>query len=96
MNLKLSKNKINFLTKLIVEYIEKNEEIDYSEDINNIRMRINHIISDELQLFEEIETSCKEKILTQKKNIPEGSREFDILFRKYTNEELQKLSKLWD
>jgi len=96
MSLKLSKNKVNCLTKLIVEFIEKNDDVDYSEDIGNIRLRIYHLIMDELKLFEDIENMAREKILTQKKNIPEGSREWEILFRKYTNEELNRLGRIWD
>ena len=96
MSLKLSKNKVNFLTKLIVDYLEKSEEVDYNEDIGNIRLKTYRILMDELKMFEDIETQAMGKIITQKKNIPEGSREWEILFRKYTTEELNKLGKIWD
>ena len=96
MSLKLSKNRVNFLTKLIVDYIEKSDEVDYSEDIGNIRFKIYHFIMDELKMFEDIEIQAHDKIISQKKNIPEGSREWEILFRKYTGEQLDKLGKLWD
>jgi len=96
MSLKLSKNRVNYLTKLIVDYIQKSEDIDYLDDLGNIRFKIYHIILDELKLFEDIETASQEKIVSQKKNIPEGSREWEILFRKYSNEELAKLSRVWD
>ncbi len=96
MSLKLSKNRVNYLTKLIVDYIQKSEDIDYLEDLGNIRFKIYHFILDELKLFEDIETHAQEKIVSQKKNIPEGSREWEILFRKYSNEELAKLSRVWD
>jgi uncharacterized protein len=95
MSLKLSKNKVNCMTKLIVDYIEKNDDIDYNDEIGNIRLKIFHLLMDELKVFSDIETLSREKILAQKKNIPEGSREWDILFRKYTSEELNKLSKNW-
>ena len=96
MSLKLSKNRVNYLTKLIVDFIEKSDEIDYSDDIGNIRFKIYHFILDELKTFEDIETAAREKIISQKKNIPEGSRDWEILFRKYTGEELNKLGRLWD
>jgi len=96
MSLKLSKNRVNFLTKLIVDHIEKSDEIDYSEDIGNIRFKIYHFIMDELKMFEDIEIQARDKIISQKKNIPEGSRDWEILFRKYTGEQLDKLGKLWD
>ncbi|MBN2399562.1 MAG: DUF507 family protein [Candidatus Aminicenantes bacterium] len=96
MSLKLSKNRVNFLTKLIVEYIETSDEVDYSDDIGNIRFKIYQFILDELKMFEDIETAARDKIVSQKKNIPENSREWEILFRKYTGEELDKLGRLWD
>ena len=96
MSLKLSKNKVNLLTKLIVDYLEKSEEVDYNEDIGNIRLKTYRIIMDELKLFEDIENQSREKIVSQKKNIPEGSREWEILFRKYATEEINKLGKIWD
>jgi uncharacterized protein len=95
MSLKLSKNKVNYLTKLIVDYIQNNEELDYMDDIGNIRFKIYHYIMDELKLFEDIEIAARDKILSQKKNIPEGSREWEILFRKYSGDELNKLGKIW-
>ena len=96
MSLKLSKNRVNFLTKLIVDFIQSSEDIDYTEDIGNIRFKIYHYILDELKMFEDIETMAREKIISQKKNIPDGSREWEILFRKYTGEELAKLGRIWD
>jgi hypothetical protein len=96
MSLKLSKNRVNYLTKLIIDFIEKSDEIDYNEDIGNIRFKIYHYILDELKMFEDIETAARDKIISQKKNIPEGSREWEILFRKYTGEQLDKLGRLWD
>jgi hypothetical protein len=96
MSLKLSKNRVNFITKLIVDFIQNSDDIDYADDIGNVRFKIYHLILDELQLFEDIETRAHEKIVSQKKNIPEGSREWEILFRKYSNEELNKLGRVWD
>lgn len=96
MSLKLSKNRVNFLTKLIVDFIQDSEDVDYKEDIGNIRFKIYHYILDELTMFEDIETMAREKIISQKKNIPDGSREWEILFRKYTGEELNKLGRIWD
>jgi len=96
MSLKLSKNRVNFLTKLVVDFIQKSEDIDYLDDLGNIRFKIYHLILDELKLLEDIETVAHDKIISQKKNIPEGSREWEILFRKYTGEELNKLGRVWD
>jgi len=96
MSLKLSKNRVNYLTKLIVDFIQKSDDIDYLDDLGNIRFKIYHYLLDELKLFEDIETRAQEKIVSQKKNVPEGSREWEILFRKYSNEELAKMGRNWE
>ena len=96
MSFKLSRNKVNCLSSLITENIQISDEIDYSDEIGNIRLKIFHLIMDEMRLFERIEDTVKMKMKTQKRNVPEGSREWEILFRKYSTEELTNLSKLWD
>jgi hypothetical protein len=96
MSLKLSRNKVNYLAMLITTYIENNEELDYIGDIGNVRFKIFHLIMDELKLYEQIELKAKDRIKVQKRSVPEGSREWEILFRKYITEELTKLGKLWD
>lgn len=95
MTFKLSRNKVNFLASLITEYIKDNEELDYNGDIGDVRMKIFHIIMEELRLFNQIEDDAKERVRSQKRSVPEGSREWEILFRKYAFEELDKLGRLW-
>ncbi len=95
MTYKLSRNKVNFLASLITEYIKNNEDLDYNGDIGDIRMKIFHIIMEELRLFNEIEEDAKERVRSQKRSVPEGSREWEILFRKYAFEELDKMGKIW-
>lgn len=96
MILKLSRNKVNHLTRLIVDYIENNEELDYREDMTGIRFKVFNLIMDELHFYQQIEDRARARVNSQKRSVPEGSREWEILFRKYTNEELDKLGRLWD
>lgn len=95
MSLKLSRNKVNHITKLIIDYIQQNEELDYVGELENIRFKIFHLTMNELKVFEDIEEKAKYRISSQKKSVPESSREWEILFRKYSNEELDKLGKIW-
>jgi len=96
MSLKLSRNKVNRLATLIAQHIEKSEELDYMEDVGHIRYRVFHLIMDELRIFEHIEEDARQKMQIQKRNVPEGSREWEILVRKYVGEELCKLGKFWN
>lgn len=95
MSLKLSRNKVTRLSSLITDHIKKAEDLDYSIDIGNLRFKIFHLIMDELKKFEQIEYKVKDKMKAQKRSVPEGSREWEILFRKYITEELSNLGKIW-
>jgi hypothetical protein len=96
MSLKLSRNKVNCLASLVTQHIQNNEELDYMGDIGNVRYNVFHLIMDELRLFEQIEESARERMRTQKRNVPEGSREWEILFRKFVMEDLSNLRKTWE
>ncbi|MEW5902478.1 MAG: DUF507 family protein, partial [Acidobacteriota bacterium] len=61
---------------------------------NEIRLIIVKAIEEEMRLYESLDKKAIEKIQSQKKSIEEGSREWEILYRKYYNEELTKLGKL--
>jgi len=95
MSLKLSRNKVNLLSALITSHIQNSEDLDYMVDVGNIRFKVYHLIMDELRQFEQIENNAKEKMKTHKRNVPDGSREWEILFRKYVSEDLAKLGKIW-
>jgi Protein of unknown function (DUF507). len=47
-----------------------------------------------MRLYDQLDKKATDKIQSQKKPIEEGSREWEILYRKYYNEELSKLGKL--
>ncbi len=96
MSLKLSRNKVNCLSNLITSHIQQSEELDYNGEIGNIRFKIYHTIMDELRLFEQIENRSREKMETQKRSVPDGTREWEILFRKFITEELNHLGKFWE
>jgi len=91
---RLSREKINFLSKRILEVLSKNEGVEYLDDPNEVRLSIVRAIEDEMRLYDQLDKKAIDKIRTQKKPIEEGSREWEILYRKYYNEELSKLGKL--
>ena len=96
MSTRLSREKINFLARRILDSIFENEEVEFLDEPNEIRLVVVRSIEDELNLYEHIDKKAIEKIVSQKKSIKEGSREWEILYRKYYNEEINKLGKIMD
>ena len=55
-----------------------------------IRLQIVRTLKRELERGGEMEEAARRKIASQKRRIPEGSPEWDILFQKYYEEERRK------
>jgi len=94
VTLRLSREKINYLSRLILNSLFENDQVEFLDDSNEIRLVIVKSIEEEISLYNVIDKKAIEKIQSQKKSIEEGSREWEILYRKYYNEEIQKLGKL--
>jgi hypothetical protein len=91
---RLSREKINYLSKKILEALNRNEQVEFLDDPNEIRLIVVRSIEEEMKLYDLLDKKAVDKIQSQKKSIEEGSREWEILYRKYYNEELAKLGKL--
>ena len=91
MPTKLSHEKVIQLSHRIIGAIEALDEIEIFEEPNTIRLEVVKILNDLLREEEKITESVRARILSQKRAIPEGGAEWDILFRKYYFEELRKL-----
>lgn len=96
MSNRLSREKINDLSRQVLNVLEKDDQVDFLDDPNEVRLIIIKSIEEEMRLYEAIDKKAIDKIQTQKKAIEEGSREWEILYRKYYNDELAKLGKLSD
>lgn len=91
---RLSQIKINFLSHQILNLLANNDLVEFLDDPNEIRLTIKRAIEEEMRLYDSLDKKAMEKIQSQKKSIEEGSREWEILYRKYYNEELAKLGKV--
>ena len=92
--MRLSREKILRLSHLILDHLNKDEEIEYYADPQEIRQEIVKMISDEMKTDEAIDALVRRKIETQKRTIQEGSDEWDVLYRKYYEEEVGRHRKV--
>ena len=89
--MKLSHEKTVHLSHVLIDTLQDASAVDVVVEPNDIRNRMLIVIRDELRRDEDIEARARRKIATQKRNIPEGAPEWEILFRKYYEEELVRL-----
>jgi len=95
VSIRLSREKINFLARQILDQLFDDDDIEFLDESNEIRLTIVKSIEEEMKLYDLIDKRAIEKIESQKKAIKEGSREWEILYRKYYNDEINKLGKFF-
>lgn len=92
--MRLSNAKVNHLANLIMNYLRTEQEVEFFEEESDIRIEIARIIQEELKDDEVIDQLVRYKIESQQRDIPEGSEEWDILYRRYYDEEMNKRMKV--
>ena len=89
--MRLSREKVNKLAHAVSDTLAEMDNVDFIEDRNSIRLEVRRVL--ELLMTKEarIDAAARQKIESQRRTILEGSQEWDILYRKYYNEEVKKL-----
>ena len=89
--MRLSRDKVNVLAKAVFEVLKEMDDVEFVEDPNAIKQQTRKILEELLMQEARIDVAARQKIESQKRTILEGSQEWDILYRKYYNEEVKKL-----
>ncbi|MGI9102011.1 MAG: DUF507 family protein [Terriglobales bacterium] len=88
---RLSRDKINVLARAVSEALAGMDNVVFVEDKNTVRLEVRRLMEELLMQEKKIDLEARRKIESQRRTILEGSQEWDILYRKYYNEEVKKL-----
>lgn len=88
--MRLSREKVNALSRQIIDALEEHPSVRLLRESNSIRLAVVQILEEELRRDEYIDRKVRQKIASQKRDIPEGGREWEILFRQYYSEEFDR------
>ncbi len=89
--MKLSRDKITDVSHKLVAQLKKSRDLRLKKDANEIRLEIVKVMTEILSAEEKVDRAARDKVRTLKRDIPEGSEEFDLLHHRYYGEELKKL-----
>ena len=89
--MKLSRDKVTDISHKLVNAMRKSRVLRLKKDPNDVRLQIVGLVTEILSAEDKVDRAAKAKIRTQKREIPEGSEEWDLLHRRYYAEELKKL-----
>ena len=89
--MRLSREKTVRLSHKIINVLVSLDEVEFIEDRDTIRLEIVNILQALLKLEEQVDAEVRQKITSQKREILEGSEEWDVLHKKYYQEELRRM-----
>jgi uncharacterized protein len=89
--MRLSREKTVRLSHRIIDLLVSIEDVDFIEDRDTIRQGIVSILQELLKQEEQVDAEARTKISSQKKEILEGSEEWEILYRRYYTESLKRM-----
>ena len=89
--MRLTREKINLLSHHVTDRLASIDDVEFIEDRNTIRLAVVGILNKWLLKEVEVDKAARHKIESQKRAIPEGSGEWEILYRKYYEEEMRNV-----
>ena len=89
--MRINPDKLNKLAHTVADTLAEIDQVGFNEDRNTIRQEARKALTNLLGEEARIDQAARAKIASQRKIIQEGSQEWEILYRKYYNDEVKKL-----
>jgi hypothetical protein len=89
--MRISREKIVRLSHKMMDVLVASDDVEFIEDRDTIRQQIVTFLTETLREEEKADAEVRKKITSQKKEILEGSEEWDVLYRKYYTEEMRRM-----
>jgi uncharacterized protein len=89
--MRLTREKVVRLSHQLIDLLVQSNDVEFIEDRDTIRQHMVQTMTNVLKEEEKVELEVRKRITSQKKEILEGSEEWDVLFRKYYSEELRRM-----
>jgi len=90
----LSEERINHLSHLIVRGIKATQGVRLLQSEEVIVREVQQIVANELKLDQQISQYARDRLASYSRKIPEGSSEWEILYKKFFEEELKRRRRL--
>jgi uncharacterized protein DUF507 len=91
LRMRLTREKVVRLSHQITDVLVSSDEVEFIEDRDTIRQQVVQILTATLKEEEKADAEVRKRITSQKKEILEGSEEWDVLYRKYYADELRRM-----
>ena len=90
----LSDEKLNHLSHVLIDAATDLAGARFPKDRNRARLRILALLREGVEAEEAVHERVRARIASQKRDVPEGGREWDVLYRRYYEAEMAKINPL--
>jgi len=88
----VSEGRISALSHLVLAELKRSDVADLHTD-RLVLQEIKAALTDFLQIDDALDAKVRRKIASLSRRVPEGSAEWDVLYRQYFGEEKRKLGR---
>jgi hypothetical protein len=91
---RLSEDRISHISHLILDVLVQDRHVDPLQPEERLLREIKRTITDEFKVEDEADAAARRIIQSLSRKVPEGSPEWDVLYRKYRDEEMRRRKKI--
>ena len=86
----LSDDKQTHLSHTILQFLQKHRDATLKSESTVVLKEIKKVLNEQVKIEQEIHLAIRKKLESYSRTIPEGSQEWEVLYRKTHTEELRK------
>ncbi|MBI5643901.1 MAG: DUF507 family protein [Deltaproteobacteria bacterium] len=87
--MRLSEDRVSHIAHLVADGIWNDDIVDFIDD-DKVLPEIKSVITGYLRIEDDADSAARAKIRSLSRDVPEGSREWDVLYKKYFEEEITR------
>ncbi len=87
--MRLTEDRISHLSRLVLDRLYKDDLVDFPDEGMALR-EAKAVFAAYARAEEEADAAARRKIASLSRRVPEGGREWEILYRKYLEEEMSR------
>ena len=88
--MRISREKVNHISKMIVNDLAKRDNFDYKTELNDVRLQITHVINEYLKIEDSADENARKICASYSRKMREGTDEWDILYNRHYQEYMSK------
>lgn len=89
----LSDDKVSHLSHMILDFLKHNQSVHLKGDEAQVLREIKRVLASELAQEGDLDRAIRARLASYSRPIPEGSSEWEVLYRKTFEEESRKRKK---